>query len=122
MLSSFEKTIENLQQSQSLVEDASKLVYKIVVEEQDNLLKINLKELLKLPNYAAYLYQWLKDFGFVAWADIADLVTAQSGKQVFSEGFILLKDRDYLILSPKNEIDSEEVFWYIKKKIKLIFP
>ena len=122
LLSSFEKTIENLQQAQSLVEDASKLVYKIVVKEQDNLLKINLKELLKLPNYAAYLYQWLKDFGFTAWLDIGDLVKAQSGKQVFSEAFILLKDRDYLILSPKNEIDSEEVFLVYKEENQVNIP
>ena len=122
LLSSFEKTIENLQQSQSLVEDASKLVYKIVVEEQDNLLKINIKELLKLPNYNAYLYQWLKDFGFTAWSDITDLVMAQSGKQVFSEAFVLLKDRDYLILSPKNEIDSEEVFLVYKEENLVNIP
>lgn len=122
LLSSFEKTIENLQQSQSLVEDASKLVYKIVVKEQDNLLKINLKELLKLPNYAAYLYQWLKDFGFTAWSDITELVNAQSGKQVFSEEFILIKDRNYLILSPKNEIDSAEVFLVYKKESQVNIP
>jgi tRNA(Ile)-lysidine synthase len=122
LLLCFEKTIENLQQSQSMVEDASKLVYKIVVEEQDNLLKINLKELLKLPNYAAYLYQWLKDFGFTAWSDITDLVIAQSGKQVFSEAFILLKDRDYLILSPKNEKNSEQVFLIYKEANQVNIP
>ena len=109
-LSSFEKTIENLKQSQSMIDDASKLVYKIVVEENENELKINLKELLKLPNYNAYLYQWLKDYGFNAWNDIYDLVHAQSGKQVFSEDFLLLKDRFYLILSPKNDINRNQIY------------
>jgi len=109
-LSSFEKTVENLKQSQSMIDDASKLVYKIVVEENENELKINLKELLKLPNYNAYLYQWLKDYGFNAWNDIYDLVHAQSGKQVFSEDFLLLKDRFYLILSPKNDINRNQIY------------
>lgn len=109
-LSSFEKTVENLKQSQSMVDDASKLVYKIVVEENENELKINLKELLKLPNYNAYLYQWLKDYGFNAWNDIYDLVHAQSGKQVFCENFFLLKDRFYLILSPKNDINRNQIY------------
>ena len=122
LLSSFEKTIENLQQAQSLVEDASKLVYKIVVEEQDNFLKINLKELLKLPNYTAYLYKWLKDFGFTAWADIADLVKAQSGKQIFSERHILLKDRDYLILSFKQKNSENETFFIEKNQNVVNFP
>lgn len=122
LLPSFEKTIKNLQQSQSMIEDASKLVYKIVVVEHDNVLKINLKELLKWPNYIAYLYYWLKDFGFTAWSDIADLVYAQSGKQVFCEEFGLLKDRDYLILFPKKETELEEVFLIQKIENQVNIP
>ena len=117
LLSSFQNTIENLQQAQSLVEDASKLVFQIVVQEEANQLKFNLIELLKLPNYAAYLYQWLKDFGFTAWEDIYDLVTAQSGKQVFSESHILLKDRDFLILYAK-EIHSDKEEYFIPKELQ----
>ena len=117
LLTSFEKTIENLKQSQSLVEDATKLVYKMVVEESDTLLKINLKELLKLPNYTAYLYQWLKQFEFTAWDDIYALANAQSGKQVFSENYVLLKNRDYLILSAQVDKQEDEVF-YVEKNQK----
>ena len=117
LLSSFQNTIENLQQTQSLVEDASKLVFQIVVQEEANQLKFNLIELMKLPNYAAYLYQWLKDFGFSAWQDIYDLVSAQSGKQVFSESHILLKDRDFLILYAK-EIHSDKEEYFIPKELQ----
>ena len=117
LLSSFQNTLENLQQTQSLVEDASKLVFQIVVQEEANQLKFNLIELLKLPNYAAYLYQWLKDFGFSAWQDIYDLVSAQSGKQVFSESHILLKDRDFLILYAK-EIYSDKEEYFIPKELQ----
>jgi tRNA(Ile)-lysidine synthase len=122
LLSSFQNTVENLQQAQSLVEDASKLVYQIVVQEEDNQLKINSIELLKLPNYAAYLYQWLKDFGFTAWQDIYDLVTAQSGKQVFSNNYILLKDRDFLILYPKENHTTELEFFVEKGIEEVKFP
>jgi tRNA(Ile)-lysidine synthase len=48
------------------------------------------------------LYQWLKQFGFTAWNDIYDLVHTQSGKQVISGDFVLLKDRDFLILYRKE--------------------
>ena len=117
LLSSFQNTLENLQQAQSLVEDAAKLVFQIVVKEEANQLKFNLIELMKLPNYAAYLYQWLKDFGFTAWEDIYNLVTAQSGKQVFSETHILLKDRDFLILY-SNEIHSVKEEYVIPKELQ----
>jgi tRNA(Ile)-lysidine synthase len=55
------------------------------------------------------LYQWLSEFGFTAWEDIYDLVESQSGKQVFAPEFRLLKDRDFLIVSPlKNSIKEQE--------------
>ncbi|MDR6969366.1 tRNA(Ile)-lysidine synthase [Flavobacterium arsenatis] len=111
LLSSFQNTVENLQQSMSLVDDASRIVYRKVVLDEENQKKINLKELLQLPNYKAYLYQWLNPFGFKAWNDIYNLVESQSGKQIFSDGFKLLKDREYLILSPQTEIDREEKYW-----------
>jgi tRNA(Ile)-lysidine synthase len=117
LLSSFQNTVQNLQQAQSLVEDASKLVFQMVVQEENNQMKINLIELLKLPNYSAYLYQWLKDFGFTAWDDITDLVTAQSGKQVFSDTHVLLKDRDFLILYAK-EINSLHEEFFINKGLQ----
>lgn len=109
-LDSFQNTLHHLQQAESLVNDASKLVFEKVVEEKKNQLEIHLKSLLEFQNYKAYLYQWLKEYGFSAWNDIYDLVEAQSGKQVFSETHILLKDREKLILSKRNEINKDEVF------------
>lgn len=99
---SFQNTLNNLKQSQSLVDDASRIVYKKVVLEEENQKKIDLSELIQLKNYQAYLYQWLKPLGFTAWDDIYDLVHAQSGKQVFSEDYLLLKDRTYLIVTTRN--------------------
>ena len=108
LLASFQNTIENLNQSQSLIENATNLVYEKVVQETDNQLKIDIKELLNYSNYNAYLYQWLKEYGFADWDAIYDLVTSQSGKQVFSESYLLLKDREVLILVPREDKDLEE--------------
>lgn len=122
LLSSFQNTLENLQQSQSLVNDATNLVHKIAVNEEGNQFKINLNELLKLPNYNAYLYQWLKEFEFTSWNDVYDLVTAQSGKQIFSKKHILLKDRDFLILYTKENVTIEEVFLIDKNQKDVKIP
>ena len=122
LLTSFERTIANIKQSQSLVEDASKLVYKMVVEESGTLLKINLKELLKLPNYKAYLFQWLKQFEFTAWNDIYELVYAQSGKQVLSENHVLLKDRDSLLLYAKGNSAKNQVYCVDKESKGVKIP
>jgi tRNA(Ile)-lysidine synthase len=103
-MASFAQTLENLQQAQSLVQDASVMVYQKVVSEVNNQRHINISELQRLPNYRAYLYQWLSPLGFTAWEDIYSLVGAQSGKQVFATGYRLLKDREILILEPVKEL------------------
>ena len=121
-LDSFQNTLHHLQQAESLVNDATKLVYEKVVEEKENQLEIHLNSLLEFKNYKAYLYQWLKEFGFSAWNDIYDLVDAQSGKQVFSETHVLLKDREKLILSERKEINKSEVFFIESMESKVNIP
>lgn len=104
---SFKETLQHLQQAQSLVEDASVLVYKQVVTEVDGQKHINIEQLLRLPNYHAYLYQWLKPFSFTAWNDIYNLPSAQTGKQINTEQYRLLKNREILILEPINQQDNQ---------------
>ncbi len=117
-LESFQKTQTYLQESQELVEDAAVMVYQQVAKEEDDIIVFNLEQLLRLPNYKSYLYQWLNEFGFTAWEDVYDLVEAQSGKQVFSADFRLLKDRKTLILSPIQEEEAEVFF--IEKNTRII--
>lgn len=105
-LDSFQNTLSHLQQAKSLAEDASVLVYKQVVSEKENQKHFNIAELKRLPNYQAYLYEWLRHFGFKAWQDIYELVDAQSGKVILSENYRLLKDREHLILEPHSEKDD----------------
>ncbi|WP_418262690.1 tRNA lysidine(34) synthetase TilS [Flavobacterium faecale] len=99
-METFQKTQSYLQDASVMVEDASIMVYQQVVSQDDEVFYIDLLQLLKLPNYRSYLYQWLKDFGFSSWGDIYDLVDGMSGKQILSSHFRLLKDREQLILSP----------------------
>lgn len=122
LLSSFENTLKHLQEAQSLVYDASRIIYKEVVSEEENSIKINLKKLTQLDNYKAYLYQWLKDFGFMAWNDIYDLVSAQSGKQIFSEKYILVKYRDFFIITPKIGTEITQEFLIEKGGSKVNIP
>ena len=103
---SFQDTLNHLQQAKSLVDDASVLVYKQVVTEKEGQKVFDINELKRLPNYKAYLYQWLQPFGFTAWNDIYTLLTAQSGKQVLSNGYRLLKDRETLLLEPEKNQDK----------------
>ncbi len=122
LLTSFENTISNLQQAQSMVDDASRIVYRKVVTDVDFQKRINLSELMQLPNYHAYLYQWLEPFGFSDWIAIHDLVTAQSGKQIHSQKHTLLKDRNELIIFQKPASATSEIFLIEKDQKEVKFP
>lgn len=122
LLSSFENTIGHLKQSQSLAQDAAKNLYKKVVTEEEHHTVIDLPKLLKYRNYKAYLFDWLQPFGFADWTSVYELINTQSGKQVLSETHILLKNRDSLLLFPKQNIVSDEVFWVQKEQSEVKIP
>ena len=121
-LASFQKTQTYLQESKAMVEDASFLVYQQVAKEKGTEIHFDLNQLKKLPNYKSYLYHWFNGFGFSAWEDIYDLVDGQSGKQVFSNEFRLLKNRDFLILSPLNSEDENEEYFINKNQKEVNVP
>ncbi|MCI9845842.1 tRNA lysidine(34) synthetase TilS [Flavobacterium pectinovorum] len=121
-LKAFQKTQSYLQESNEMAEDASIMIYQQVAKEQGEEIHFDLKQLKKLPNYKSYLYQWLNEFGFLAWNDIYDLVDGQSGKQVFSAEFRLLKNRETLILSPITETTETKEFEINKNDQEVNFP
>jgi tRNA(Ile)-lysidine synthase len=121
-LLSFHKTQTYLQEAEAMVEDAAIIVYQQVAKQHEDNIYFDLNQLKKLPNYKSYLYQWLKEFQFSAWEDIYDLVESQSGKQVFSSEFRLLKDRDSLILSPINFVDEKKEYLIEENQKKVKIP
>lgn len=106
LLKNFQKTQQNLQASQNLIEDYMSLVYKLVVSEGVDSYKINIQKIIELPNTNALLYELLNGFGFTEWDDVSNLLDSQTGKQVFSKTHILLKNREELVLT---DIISEKI-------------
>ncbi len=106
VLKNFQKTQQNLQATQNLIEDYMALVYKLVISEEIDSYKINIQKIKELPHTEALLYELLNGFGFTEWEDVSSLLVAQTGKQLFSKTHRLLKNREELVLT---EIDSEKV-------------
>lgn len=105
LLHSFNKTIEHLKESQQIIEDRVDDVLYNIVEVKPNGIFFDIKKLKELENPKAYLYEILKYYEFTEWDDVTNLLDAQSGKQVFSKKWCLLKDREMLILSKINTND-----------------
>ena len=106
LLQSFQNTISNLQDSRDIVNDKiSDLIKQGIIKLTDKGFQLNIELIKKHNNTKAYLFKFLNEFGFTEWDDVVGLLEAQSGKQVFSEKWRLIKDRDYLLLS---ELVNEE--------------
>ncbi len=110
LLNGFHQTQKYLNDSMALVNDYMTLIKNLVVSETEDGFEIDVLKLQDLPNTNALLYELLAPFGFTAWDDISDLLTAQSGKQIFSESHRILKNRKSLLLVENNFVHNEATF------------
>jgi len=121
VLKNFNKTIDHLKESQQIIDDKIEEVAHEIIAKEGDLLKINIEKLLKLPNPKPYLYQLLKPYEFKEWNDVYNLIYAQSGKQILTKNYTLLKDRDFLLLLRTSEKSSnEEEVYTIREENKEI--
>lgn len=107
-MTSFAKTIENLQGNKAIVVDRIDSVAHEIITPSADCLKYKIEPLKNLNNPKAYLFELLKPYGFTEWNDVVDLLNAQSGKQVLSKTHRLIKDRDYLLLSCISKDTKQE--------------
>ena len=119
---SFQNTLNHLKQANNLLAEVSNKVYHKIVNSNNDVIEIDLPKLLEYENYKGYLFQWLKKYDFTSWEDIYNLVNAQSGKQVFSETHIILKDRNKLILFSKKEKNENQEYFLNKNQKTLKVP
>jgi len=122
LLSSFEQTLEHLQQSQSLVKDAAFFMFEKVAKRVGDEVHFDCEKLTQLSNNQAYMYEWLHEYGFTAWQDLYRLPKAQSGKFIESNTHIILKNRNSLILKPIENQDNNTIFLVENSETKINIP
>lgn len=103
ILETFKYSLDHLNESQEIVDEWVKEASKKIIRQEGELIKLSLRNLAKLENKKAYLYQVLNSYGFTEWNDVLNLLSAQPGKQVYSKTHRLLKDRNFLILTIINK-------------------
>ncbi|CAM1339218.1 tRNA lysidine(34) synthetase TilS [Tenacibaculum aestuarii] len=124
VLKNFNKTIDHLKESQQIIDDKIEDITHEIISKEGDLLKINIEKLLKLSNPKAYLYQLIKPYEFREWNDVHNLIYAQSGKQILTKNYTLLKDRDFLLLLRTSEKSSvkEEVYTIREENKEITVP
>ena len=79
-------------------------------------------EQLKLLNpLRSYIYPLFGKYGFTDLDELYHLIDAQSGKQIHSNTYMILKDRNVMILTPKSALKSDLLLSItdLEKEIKL---
>ena len=96
------QTMTYLSESQALIEDYLALIKPKFWTKTNHGFTIDLEQLKVVSHFESILYHCLKPYGFTDWTAINNLMESQSGKQVMSEDYTLLKDRSKLLLN-KNQ-------------------
>jgi tRNA(Ile)-lysidine synthase len=109
LLNSFQSTLNNLNDSAIIVQESiDNFLNKAIESIDDTVVKFKISAFKEKAHPKPYLYQSFKEFGFTQWDDILNLLDAETGKQVFSNHYRLIKNRDHLLLSTiENEIFDE---------------
>jgi tRNA(Ile)-lysidine synthase len=119
LLDTFSKTVAHLKESTQIINDRIEDVIRQVVIKEQGVTKFRVAKIQQLSDPKAYVYPLFKAYNFTEFKDIYNLLSAQSGKQVFSKTHVLLKDRDFLILSKRENLSehqkAQEVTFYISE-------
>ncbi|WP_418604096.1 tRNA lysidine(34) synthetase TilS [Hwangdonia sp.] len=109
-LQNFQNTLKHLNGSSHIVAENVDIFLNKAIESMDNNeVKFKISAFKKLAYPKPYLYETFKEFGFTQWEDILNLLDAETGKQVFSATYRLVKNRAHLLLSEINSDKSEPI-------------
>ena len=71
--------------------------------------KILIKDLLVLHPLETYLYYLFEKYGFNSTKELIKFLDSKVGSEIKSEGYRLVKDRDYILLQPIEPITENEI-------------
>ncbi|MCB0376057.1 MAG: tRNA lysidine(34) synthetase TilS, partial [Sinomicrobium sp.] len=109
-LRNIQKTMTHLSGSKALLHQHTATLRTALFQEEHNSYKISVEKLAALRPQQPYLYELFKDFGFTERDDLAHILHASSGKQLFSATHRLLKDRDHIYIQPLPETSDASEF------------
>ena len=117
------KTIGNLHETGQLFQQRMSEIKTWVYSDDEQGAMIHIDKLLTLYPLRTILFELIREFGFQAEQvdDIIDSLTKESGRQFFSGEYRLVKDREYLLISPFLS-KQDQVFYIDENCLKINYP
>jgi tRNA(Ile)-lysidine synthase len=117
------KTIANLHETGQLFQQRISEIKAVVYSEDEQGAMIHIEKLQNYLPLRTILFELIRPFGFQAEQtdDIIESFYKESGRKFFSDDYRIVKDREYLIISPiQGSLDK--VFYIEEDSKKIDFP
>jgi tRNA(Ile)-lysidine synthase len=103
--------IERFGEIESLYRQAIELHKENLIEQKGNEIHIPVLKLLKAKPIKTIIYEIIKDYGFTAHQseEVLNLLKSESGKYISSSTHKIIKNRNWLIISPRNTLDAANI-------------
>jgi len=109
---------KNLTQTLHYLQQAQKVLHKEIAHFKERHFKhdkgvfsVDIAAFKKASDPAFFLHHVFYPFGFEHTADLVQLLSAETGKQLFSKSHRLLKNRNELLLSPMSSAEVKTYPW-----------
>ena len=117
------RTIGNLHETGQLFQQRMDEIKTCVYSEDDQGAMIHIDKLMNMSPLRTILFELIRPFGFQAEqiGDIVDSLDRESGRKFFSDEYRLVKDREYLLISPFIS-KSDKIFYIEEGCTNVSFP
>lgn len=111
LISAFTRNIDLLRRQLRFYQQQMDSTISSLISQKDNTVRIAISDLKQCKDPALVLYEVLKDYGFnpSMVGQILDTIDKTSGKCFFSPEYRLVKDRNYLLVSHRDNQQEREI-------------
>ena len=104
------RDMEYFKEAGDIIKDQYKRIRARVLEECDSQSKINISLLIFETHCRYWLYMLLDEYGFNSSQcdQVYDSFYGQPGKRFFSPKYMLVKDREFLLLFPRGDVKMDD--------------
>lgn len=107
-MTSFQDTINYLQQTKSLADDALKRFTDECIRTENDIRIIDLHKVAEFDNSMAYLSLVFREFGFSSLKEIEKIVASETGSVLKNAKYTILKNRSFLNITDNFVVNSQE--------------
>lgn len=99
------KTARFMQESEKVIEAAMDQQKSELIESVGETERVSIKKILQLPSPELFLHEWLSKKGFntTQVEQLVEHLEGVSGRTFEAQDYVLLIDRDHLVLAPRKE-------------------